>query len=194
MAILLTLGIAGLLTLLDLDRTFYVPTDTTDRAKLWAWWWGFVTLNGLVAGGVFIAVRDLYPFDEINQWLLAPLVGLSYLAVLRLKFSTFAVQEREVPFGIEAFYEALKAFVYKRINRIAKAARDSEVLALSDASTLAELARRVRVGIGNDALLNAADRDAAKRWLVDVVSDVGATEDEKKDALATYLIAGALTV
>jgi hypothetical protein len=187
---LVTAGVAGALTLLDLDRTFYVPPRPSERAKLYSWWWGFVILNSCLAVVIYFALRDVDPFKSMNRWLYGAIVGLGYLALIRLKFSTFNFQGKDVPFGFEAFYDAAKAFAYKRINRIAKAERDRETRKLSDETELAELARRVRLSISQDALLSTEEKESAKKWLLDVLNDQASSEVEKKDSLAIYILAG----
>jgi hypothetical protein len=187
---LVTAGVAGALTLLDLDRTFYVPPRPSERAKLYSWWWGFVILNAGIAVVIYFALRDIDPFKSMNRWLYGTIIGLGYLALIRLKFSTFNFQGKDVPFGFEAFYDAAKAFAYKRINRIAKAERDRETRKLSDETELAELARRVRLSINQDALLDIEERESAKKWLLDVLNDQASSDVEKKDSFAIYILAG----
>jgi hypothetical protein len=36
---------AALLTLFDLDRTFYLPSKVPRKVALWAWWWGRLQRN-----------------------------------------------------------------------------------------------------------------------------------------------------
>ena len=35
---------AAVLTLFDLDRVFYIPSNFPRKAALYSWWWGFVIL------------------------------------------------------------------------------------------------------------------------------------------------------
>ncbi|NEP58948.1 MAG: hypothetical protein F6K31_18330 [Symploca sp. SIO2G7] len=74
------------------------------------------------------------PFQYISNlplWFRSFLIGVSYLAIIRIKFATIKTGEQEVPLGIEAFYEAAKESVYRHINRIAKAARAEEAINLT---------------------------------------------------------------
>jgi hypothetical protein len=45
--------VSALLTLFDLDRTFYVPSNTQRKAPLYAWWWGFILANGLASASLY---------------------------------------------------------------------------------------------------------------------------------------------
>jgi hypothetical protein len=111
--------IAGLvasgMTWLELDKTFYVPKNVVERWKLRLWWWGFVVLNGIVAGVLYAVADEIVSFkQQINPWpLRALLMGASYLALIRLKFGTVQTDKGEVSVGLEAFYEGLKeAFLF----------------------------------------------------------------------------------
>jgi hypothetical protein len=92
---------SALLTFLDLDRTFYIPTKASDRTKLYAWWWGFILGNGGVAGTLYLVVRDTGGLSGLHPWLLAGIVGISFPAIIRTKFTTITVQGKEVPLGLE---------------------------------------------------------------------------------------------
>ena len=182
---------AGILTLLDLDRTFYIPSATPQKVLLYLWWWGFVVANGVLAGTLYAELRLYDPFSAIQEPVGAFAVGLSYLAILRLKFSTFTFGGKDVPFGVEAFYNAIKEFVYKRINRIALAARIAETFALANNSALAALASQVRLSIDANQLLGDEDKRTVKGWLLQVLQDAGSSELDKKAALAAYVLSGA---
>src|SRR6266571_7651916 len=77
---------AGILTLLDLDRTFYIPSATPQKLLLYVWWWGFVVANGLLAAILYFELSVYEPFAGMQEPVAAFAIGLSYLAVLRLKF------------------------------------------------------------------------------------------------------------
>ena len=181
---------ASLLTLFDLDRTFYVPAKLESKIALRAWWWGFVLANGLAAAALYVIFKDVEVLKPLNPILKAIVIGVSYLALIRTKITTFNVQGREVPFGLEALYEGAKSFVYKRINRIAKAARFRETMQLASTETLSSLGARAKLSIEQDALLSSDDKRTAKTWLLNVVKDANSTEDDKRAALADFILSG----
>ncbi|MBM3819515.1 MAG: hypothetical protein FJW14_10960 [Acidimicrobiia bacterium] len=189
MELLIAFGTAGLLTLFDLDRTFYVPTNARRKFALYVWWWGFVVANGIVSAVVYSAFGDRLPM-EWHPYARAFAIGLAFLAIVRLKLATFRVGQQEVPFGIEAFYEEAKRAVFKRINRIAKEARYDETMDLANRLTLADLGQRTRLSIDQDSLLSPEEKLTAKTWLLQVVNDHNATEGDKRATLANYLLSG----
>ena len=162
---------SALLTFLDLDRTFYIPTKASDRTKLYAWWWGFILGNGGVAGTLYLVVRDTGGLSGLHPWLLAGIVGISFPAIIRTKFTTITVQGKEVPLGLEAFYEAVKTSVYKRINSIAMRARYTETMAMASSLTLLELVFRTRLSISQNVLLSPEEKRGALGWLLGVLED-----------------------
>ena len=184
--------VASLLTLFDLDRTFYVPAKLQDKRRLYAWWWGFIAANGLAAAGCMVLAGGIEGFHQIGRGWQALAVGTGYLALIRAKLTTIKVQGKEVPFGLELLYEGAKEFVYKRINRIAVTARYQETRALASRESLAELATQAKLRIEQDALLQQQDRTRMKAWLLKVVEDAGASELEKKLALTNYILSGQL--
>jgi len=137
--ICLSMFIAGLLTLFDLDDIFYVPKsvsgfswmDTWSRLNLFFWWWGFVAVNAILAGALYLILRK----DQIKDFhplLAAAGTGFGYLALVRVKFTTI----QDVPIGFELFYERAKNFAYKRINRITTHARQVELTTMAAKSPL----------------------------------------------------------
>src|SRR5713101_9085313 len=119
-------AIAALLTLFELDRTFYIPKAVPRKIALNAWWWGFVTANGLLAGWLYTIVSDLEMVQGVNTNLRGSAVGFGYLALVRLKIVTVKLQGSDVPVGLDGTYEGAKAFFFRRINRIAREARIQE--------------------------------------------------------------------
>jgi hypothetical protein len=181
---------AALLTLFDLDRTFYVPSKVPRKVALWAWWWGFIVANGLLAAALYGVIGNTDALRNWNPWLKAVTVGLSYLALVRLKLTTFTFQGKEVPGGFELFYEAAKEFVYKRINKIAKAARFDETTELSNKLSLPELAARAKLSIEQDALLPPEEKRSRKAWVLKVLTDNSSSDSDKRSVLADYILSG----
>jgi hypothetical protein len=183
-------GTAGILTLFDLDRIFYVPSKTQKKAALWCWWWGFIVLNAAIASLLLIALKDVEPFKSMQPIPQAFAVGLSYLAIIRAKVTTFSVQGRDVPFGPEALYEAAKSFVYKRINKIAMSARYDETVALSNQYPLAELATRARLAIRQNAIMTEEEKQRASAWLLSVLQDPNSSDADKRTLVADFILSG----
>jgi len=184
--------VAGVLTVFDLDRTFYFPSKIQKRFRLWAWYCFFVLANAGLAAGLYLAVRDLDTLKSLNVWLKATIVGASYLAIIRAKLTTFEVSGKSIPFGPEALYDAAKAFVYKRINHIAKAARRDETLELAGKKTLTELGQEAKLAIDQDALMTPDEKRAYKEWLLKVLQEGQAASDDadQRNAIADFILSG----
>lgn len=184
--------VAASLTWFELDRTFRVPPSTTKKIALYALWWGFVLLNGALALFLYTQVYDLTLFANWPEWLRGVVVGGTYLSVVRQKFFTTqrSGKDDKTPIGIELLYENVKEAVFRRINDIAGAARQREVRQLSDSSQLAALARDAKLRVNNDTLLSRQRKTELLAWILTVLKDPQASEPDKKDALATFVLYG----
>jgi len=185
--------VAASLTWFELDRTFRVPPSTTKKIALYALWWGFVLLNGALALFLYTQVYDLSLFANWPEWLRGVVVGGTYLSVVRQKFFTTQGSGKgddKTPIGIELLYENVKEAVFRRINDIAGAARQREVRQRSDSSQLAALARDAKLRVNNDTLLSTQRKTELLGWILTVLKDPQASEPDKKDALATFVLYG----
>ena len=187
---LVTGATAALLTLFDLDRTFYVPARVQRKLALYAWWFGFIMVNAALAVLLYEIVGNIEALNRLNPYLKAIIFGIGYLALVRLKFATFNFQGNQVPFGLEAFYDAGKTFVFRRINIIAIQARRDETKELAGIRTFKELAEETKFVIDADMLLSAEERASRRKWLLKVLQDEVASADEKKITLANYIKSG----
>lgn len=179
---------AALLTYFDLDRTFYIPEKTRQKFELYAWLLGFPLANGLLAIAFYFALEDDAMLQSLSPWLRSLTIGFGYLAFVRLKISTLEVGNEEVPLGPELFYETARNFVYRRINRIAKSARYEETTALASSLSLGEIVRRARLSIDQDALLNPQEKTDAREWVSKILEDPKTNEEDKRLALADYVL------
>jgi hypothetical protein len=187
---LLACSIAGVLTLFDLDRTFYVPNSTKQKRTLYLWWFGFVLANSALAVSMLLVLRGVPPFKDMNSAQRGFVFGIGYLAIIRAKVTTLTFQGKDVPFGPEALYEAAKQYVYKRINLIAMAARYEETITLGQQSTLTQLATRATLSIRQNQVLSDDQRRQASAWILSVLQDPKADETEKKLLIADFILSG----
>lgn len=186
---LLAAGVASLLTLFDLDRTFYLPRKVEKKILLRVWWWGFILANGVLASLFDLFLRQTEALGGTDPLFAGLGVGLAYLTLIRLKLTTFTVQGKEIPAGLELVYEGAKEFVYKRINRIALEARYEETVRLAAEQSFQELANRAKLRIEQDALLGADEKARLRDWLTGVLKD-DVDEGQKKNMLADFILAG----
>lgn len=183
-------AVAFFLTLVDLDRTFYIPAKVPQKISRYLWWFSFPIGNGILAALLYAVLGDLPALSSMPTWLRALTVGAGYLALVRLKLTTFDMKGKEIPFGLELVYEGAKAFAYKRINRIAMTARFNETVELADRHNLGDLTARVKLAIEQNSLLSPEDRTRLKGWLVRTLQDVNSTEVEKRQVLANFVLSG----
>lgn len=181
---------AGVLTLFDLDRVFYIPPKLDRRIPLLCWWWGFIIANGVVAGMAYGPLAGLQALAGMEPWARALVVGLGYRALISSKFATVKIRGEDIPFGPEMIYEKAKDFVFKRINGIATRARIAETDALVEANTLKELVAWANKVILHDALMSPRERQDAKEWILGVISDNKIDELEKRMHLAIFIRSG----
>ena len=99
MEYLVTAATAGLLTLFDLDRTFYVPSRARQKLTLYAWWFGFILINAGLAALFFQMIGNIDALNALNGYFKAVIFGIGYLALTRLKFATFNYQGSQVPWS-----------------------------------------------------------------------------------------------
>lgn len=180
---------AGILTLFDLDRTFYIPEKIDKRVRLWCWWWGFVVVNAVLGGSFYWFFGDLEQLESIKSPIRALVVGASYLAIVRLKITTIDMNGKPIPLGLELLYEGAKDFFFKRINRIAIAARRDETMALASISSLQDLKWKALHRAKVDAMVSNLDRVQIEDWIRKVCND-SIEEFEKNLALADYILSG----
>lgn len=188
---------AGLITVFDLDGTFYIPHDkVVKKWKLKSWQAGFVVFNGALATFLY----SILPLNEIftENWPEAArafMVGVAYLALIRTKIATVG-GDKKIPLGLELFYEEARRFTYKRINEIAMTARREAVEELAGKNTLAQLTEQARIRVMSDALLDAAKKREVQK-LIDKIYNEGSNRQNNEDslersALANFLITGEL--
>lgn len=183
-------GVALAATLFDLDRLFYNPDQSSNRMKLRVLRWVFVLTNAALAAVVFFFLRNAETFESWNSWLFALTVGAGYLALARLKFTTFSFQGKDVPFGLEALYDSGKQYLFRRINAVVKTDKNQRAQALAVSLDADELAARVRTDINNDNLLSPEDKKLRLAWLLSTKRDADASDAEKRAVFASYLVSG----
>ena len=143
-----------------------------------------------MAGVVFFSLRDVNAFSTWNPWQFSAIVGVSYLAFVRLKFATVSYQNQEIPVGLDTFYESGRQFVFRRINEQTKADREKIARRYIDDNDLKSLGNKVRLNIELDALLTPQEKKTRLTWLLQVIQDESFDEEQKKLTLAIYLASG----
>ena len=189
-AYLLCLGIAGFLSFFETVNKFYSPKAPPPRTKYWIVVVLFCVLNGLLADLLLWLCQQL-GWQQISKFsapTLGILFGFGYLAIVRLKLINLETKTgEEVPVGVEYFYNLAKGFFHKRLDDTALDGLALDVDNLVARKTLGDLARVARLRIEKGKLLSKEEKAAKKAWLAGVLADT-ATEDEKKRAIAAFLL------
>ncbi|MDF5756239.1 hypothetical protein [Spongiactinospora sp. TRM90649] len=173
-----------------MDRTFIVGDVSGYRVHRSAWWWGFVLVNCATAAVVYFGLAAVPAFRDWNSWLFAAGIGVSYLALVRLKFATVSYQNTQIPVGLDTFYESGRQFVFKRINEAVKADRARLARRLIEDHDVKSLGNQIRLDINLDALLTPEEKKTRLAWLLKVLQDPGFDEEQKKTTMAVYLASG----
>ncbi|MEM1369053.1 MAG: hypothetical protein AAGG02_13760 [Cyanobacteria bacterium P01_H01_bin.15] len=188
---IIAFSIAGFVTYLEVDRTFYFPEKLNKRAWLYFWICLFVMGNGGLAVVLYITlVTEFNLFSDWSRWSRAAVVGAGYLALARQKFTSYSTEASEFPLGFELVYQLANQAVYKRINRIASQARYEETIELAsrEGVTVTDLKRRCELSIRQDALLSSEARDKQKQLIQEIINDADLDEETKKWWLAGYVL------
>jgi hypothetical protein len=183
--------LAGTLTLAELEKVFNVPPTMRgwDRCKLFLLRWGFVAGNALLAAVLSYALDEVQVVKETNPWLKGLLIGASYSALIRAKFTTFSLRGQEVPVGLETFYEGFKDLAHRRINDIIRRARTEEVMRLI-AQNVPALRDQARALVMSDALIGNEELQKALTWIDDVAGAQAVSDGDRRTLLATFIVTG----
>ncbi len=181
-------AIAAALAFLELNKTFYIPKGANSRLRLALLEVGFLTANSAVAVGLYFALRQTEPFKDWDRSFSAAVIGTSYLAILTARLTTIKFENREFPVGVEPFYLSAKDYVYRQINTVARDARQGEVRRLADSKTLAELVADAKSRIRVDSLMTKERRQEALAWILRVVEDTTASDQDKREDIANFML------
>ncbi|WP_206070246.1 hypothetical protein [Nodosilinea sp. P-1105] len=127
------------------------------------------------------ALRDLRPPVR------AFVVGIGYPALIRLKFTTLKVDDREVSIGLEPIYENIKNSLDKRIRRIVQEAEFEEVKNYANSKTLPELLQRAQFQVGQIGF-DSEKRGEYMSWCESTANDEKSTEMDRKIFLADFIL------
>ncbi|MGA2737915.1 MAG: hypothetical protein ABSG65_10745 [Bryobacteraceae bacterium] len=179
---------ASALTFFELARTFYTPEAGLARHKFFGWASAFVLGNGLLSLAVYLAFSGLDNLKNMKPLLRGILMGTGYLVLIRLKIATVKVRDEEVPLGLEFFYNSARDFFYGKLNRCSKEGLQEAAFKRAESSSLADLAKQAKFSIENDPLFKDEEKTSRKAWLLKVITDPGATDEDKKLVIAAYLL------
>lgn len=188
---LLAAVLAAVLTYADLDTVFEAPPTLgwMPWFKLCVAWWGFVLVNGALAALLYYALDESEVIKAGNRWLKGLAIGAGYSALIRAKLTTLSVNGRDVPVGLETFYEGFKGLIHRRINRIIRQWRadETERLIQLDIPTLRVKARSL---VMSDSLLTQEQKQKTLAWIDEIANDAGLQDGDRRTYLATFIVSG----
>lgn|GEM_PF-1176097 len=182
-------SVAGILTLFDLDRHFLVLRSVRRLSEFNFWWWGFVLVNGILAALLYGLFAKQPPLDALNPLIGGFVIGLAYLALVRIKFTTLSKNGQDVPVGLEPLYEGAKSYFYKRINQIVRAAinEESDAMSKDEKMTLEKLQELAENNVRNSKLRPKAEQEELRDWIASVVKDK-VPEKRKRLILISFIL------
>ena len=180
--------VAAALTLFELARTFYTPADGILKRKFLMWAGAFILGNGLLSLVVYLAFSRVDSFKGMDPLLRGMLLGTAYLVLIRLKVVTVKLRDEEVPLGLEFFYNSARDFFYQQLTRCSKKSLQEAAFRMAKERPLADLAREAKFSIENDPLFKDEEKNSRKAWLLKVINDQTASDEEKSQILAAYLL------
>lgn len=178
------------LTWLEIDQTLYVPPNTQRRGFIRLCILTFIAVNGLLSAGLYFLFVDNPGLQGFSPPFRAIGLGLAYPAIVRVKFTTLKIENKEVSVGLDAIYENIKHSLYKRIRRIVREAEFQEVKEYASRYDLNYLLERARFEMDRDLSLNSAERENTKNWLIKLENDTNSGMEEKKIYLADFILSG----
>lgn len=192
--VLLAAFIAGTLTYFDLDTVFDEPPPLSwgPWFRLVIPWWGFVLSNVVLAVALYFVLKETTYFNNVDPWLNALCVGFGYPALVRLKFTTFTLNGKAIPIGVDTVYEGLKDFVHKRINRVIREWRMEQIGSLAQ-SEMTVLRQKAKALVVSDELMSNQQRKMVNVWIEQTAAAEGITDDDRRLLLATFIVTGGQT-
>lgn len=187
--ILGTAGIVALLiSLMDLDKDIYVPRRPPFAVVFW--WGTFVLANVALAVVVASALSGREEIRTLNPLVGGMILGLAYLALIRAKVYTIQTANGPIEVGLEAVYNRMRGFFYGRILSAILPARAAEIRKYIEGKALQELALEARLRITNNPDTTADVKAVELKWVLDLMNDAVAPDDQKRQWLANFILSG----
>lgn len=150
----------------------------------------FIGINGLLSVLFYCLFVTNDAFSDWTPIWKASTLGLIYPALVRSKFATLTVDKREIPLGLDLYYERIRKAFYKRIDRLVRDEEYASVVALADTDSLDELLQRARFVIDSALAQSNAEKEERRNWCYRLENDQNASERQKRMYLASFILYG----
>lgn len=167
--------------LLDLDERFRYLTGEA-RMRVRQWWWGFVGLNGALAGSFYIYVVDTTYLTSLPSVLRGLLVGVGFLSLARQKFATAGAE----PIGIETLYNRARAAVYRRLEDIERDEIDRILVQEAERLSLDELVLKAERVVARTRL-DRGEKQRWREWIRMAANDQTVSEKMRRQSVAMMI-------
>jgi hypothetical protein len=188
---LLTFVISSFLTWVDVNSAMpIVPEASPTRKSVRLSICLFIGINGLLSILFYCLFVTNKAFVNWTPIWKASALGLMYPALIRSKFATLTVDEREVPLGLDLYYEKIRKSFYKRIDRLVRDEEYAAVIALAEGNSSDELLQKAKFVIDSALAQSNAEKEERRNWCYKLENDQNASEQQKKMYLASFILYG----
>lgn len=150
----------------------------------------FIGINGLLSVlFYFLFVTNEALSDWSPIWK-ASALGVAYPALIRSKFATLTIDRKDIPLGLDLYYEKIRKSFYKKIDKLMQDEEYALVVELADNNSLAELLQKARFNISGSLSQSSAEKEACNHWCSKVEDDQSAPQQQKKIYLANFILYG----
>ena len=190
---LVTAFISGFLTWLESDHALRAIREDTDQRvknKIRQYVIVFVAINSILSVFVyFLFVNNA----SLSQW--APIwratfLGLLYPALVRLKFATVQIGTRDLPVGVDFYYERIRKALYRRVDNLIESDDFNKVEEYARNHDFQTLVSRAKYKSNAALALSSEEKEENLNWIDRLQQDKNTEEPEKKKYLAQYLLFG----
>lgn len=187
--------ITAFVSYIDIEHTFNYPSDVRPKPGYIFSIFIFLVLNGVLSLLMLNLVHGTLSQKIPSEILQGLIVGISYQAFIRIKLFTFEVNGVKIPFGLEYFYDKVKEFFYRRINKIIRKIKKEEVEKLVTTKSLDQLSTDLNSMLAADDLVNPEDTKKIFEYFSSQRKKYNSTDDENekdfiKKVFATKLVDG----
>jgi hypothetical protein len=193
---LLTALLAGGAALLEICQSVNLSHASKNRIRVWLYLAVFLLVSGFLSILLYELISDNSLFTSLKEWVKASVIGLSYLALVRVKLFSLQIGNEEIPVGFEYFHEKISVALTAHLNGLIEQDVYEQARKLLDETPIdAKLLERARSKTAYIGRKTSSDED--KLWILNLAKQLKAknTSDEDKNmirfTLAVFILRGA---
>ena len=105
---ILTALVAVFITFIEISQDVNITHSSKRRIRVWFYIIIFLTISAFLSIFIYFLILENQLLSSLENWLKSICIGLSYLAIIRLKIFTIKVDEKDIPLGLDFLYEKIK--------------------------------------------------------------------------------------